>query len=166
MSIPSFCTYALAQALYADSPSPNILTELFHAASHTSSTVMPLICAIAYATCGMVAGSFRPLTIEPLTNFSFLTALGRGGASFRNFADAWLGLISHCMRSVMAKVYRALCLPRGRLSRSAVARGVFASRHRCSRPLQEVSYATHRRTNNQLTLHTAPIDANIKAHLH
>lgn len=73
---------------YADSPRPNILMELFHAASHTSSTVIPLICAIAYATCGMVAGSFRPLTIEPLTNFSFLTALGRGGASLRNLADA------------------------------------------------------------------------------
>lgn len=64
------------------SPSPNILIEFSHAlcalsillepsarirtyAVHTSSTVMSLILAIAYATCGIVAGSLRPLTIMP-----------------------------------------------------------------------------------------------------
>jgi hypothetical protein len=95
------------------SPKPNILTEFRHAlcyvshthptftlmtrtyASQTSSTLISLILAIAYATCGIVAGSFRPFTMAPLTHFSFLTALGRGGASLRNLADACDGRISH-----------------------------------------------------------------------
>lgn len=86
------------------SPNPNILIELFHAlhntsqyrptspttekargqktyASQTTSTSTPLILAITYATNGIVAGSFRPFTMAPLTHLSFFTALGTSGAA-------------------------------------------------------------------------------------
>ena len=43
----------------------------------------------------IATGSFLPLTINPLSHFSFLTARGDGGTFLRYFADACDGLISH-----------------------------------------------------------------------
>lgn len=81
-----------------------MLTELFHAlkksvgymhhdaenthALETSSTVIPLILATACATWEIVTGSFRPLTINPFSHFSFLTAFGRLGAVVLCSAEA------------------------------------------------------------------------------
>ena len=77
------------------SPSPNILTEFFQAASQTSSTDKLLIPATAYATCTIPTGSFLPLTIMPFSHFSFLTDWGNGGAAARYFIEACEFRISH-----------------------------------------------------------------------
>ena len=57
-------------------------------ALHTSSIDIPLILAITCATCDIVAGSFLPLIMRPFSHFSFLTALGKGGAALLCLADA------------------------------------------------------------------------------
>lgn len=69
--------------------------EFCHAALQTSSTGIPLTFAITCATRGIVAGSFRPFTIDPFCHFSFFTAFGIDGASVRYFEDACDGRMSH-----------------------------------------------------------------------
>ncbi len=61
----------------------------------TCSTGSPLTLAITCATCLIVAGSLRPLTIKPRCHFSFFTAFGKGGASAEYVAEAWEARISH-----------------------------------------------------------------------
>jgi len=61
----------------------------------TSATSIPLILATAHATWPIATLSFLPFTMQPRTNFSFLTTLGNGGASWRYAAEACEGRISH-----------------------------------------------------------------------